>query len=291
MARSAMASAASASAGRWTSKVTGSAVGPSISRTISSPLWAVAGQCTQRRWSPGGTGARRGARRSARAESGRRRRSCRRARRQGEGPTQAGPDMQGTGEVDHDGLAPPQRPKGAAVDSSSTTGSKTPRTGGGAVTGPARRPARRGPGVLRADEGLGAGGSSGWTRSRVPAAHQLEGEARRWRRSGFSTTATAARAGTTAGATQAHPEDAGEHVAHGLDPARAAVVGHEPPRQEHAGATHERDHGAHGTDEAVPAGGVADRVARPARPVTAGAQVWCRAEPGPRRHPARHLRR
>ena len=50
---SATASAASSSGGRVTTTTTGSAVGPSISRTINSPLWAVAGQWTHRRLSPG----------------------------------------------------------------------------------------------------------------------------------------------------------------------------------------------------------------------------------------------
>jgi len=42
------------------------------------------------------------------------------------------------------------------------------------------------------------------------------------------------------------PEDAGEHVTDGLDPARTAVVGYEPPRQEHTGAAHEGDEGTNG---------------------------------------------
>ena len=51
-ARSATRSASSRSGGSVTDTVTGSADGPSSSRTISSPAWAVAGQCMWRRLSP-----------------------------------------------------------------------------------------------------------------------------------------------------------------------------------------------------------------------------------------------
>ena len=41
---------------------------------------------------------------------------------------------------------------------------------------------------------------------------------------------------------EADAEDAGQHVTDGLDPSGPAVVGHEPPRQEHTGTADERDH-------------------------------------------------
>ena len=52
-ARSATRSASSGSAGRATTTLIGSAAAPSASRTISSPVWAVARQWTWRRLSPG----------------------------------------------------------------------------------------------------------------------------------------------------------------------------------------------------------------------------------------------
>jgi len=125
----------------------------------------------------------------------------------------------------------------------------------------------------------GPGGVRGLTRSRVsdlatnssgrPAVESL----------GTSTTSTLARAATIAGASSPTPRMPASTFTDGLDPARTAVVGYEPPRQEHTAQPHEGDEGRTGRTKRRRRAVLPTGFARSARPLTVAEQVWCRADP------------
>ena len=255
---------------------------------MSSPRWAVAGQCTHLRLSPGrygrtprGSPMSLGARWMLSPE-----RSSSRRGRSTAGPS-FGPTSSSAGSGSRMRLVHHSSPNGAALATSTVTARSTARRRGRRATGspapwpgtPAGPTKQSGPADRRA-------------RADVRGAHhpELGGEAGRGV-GGRRRDPEPGPGQDDAGSQEAEQERSGHHVAQGLDPAGAAVVGHDAPAENHQGGAGDGDERPDGSDEARDRVGLGRCRPRRTGPVTDEGRVSIRGARARRPRRVRRLRR